>query len=557
MVKTEQGVLLGDRYRLTRRIAAGGMGEVWEAADTVLGRDVAVKIMKEELRTASTFLERFRAEARHAGGLGHPGIARVFDYGEGPDVAFLVMELVLGQPLSELMTGGEELSDAAKVSILRQSADALQAAHDAGVIHRDVKPGNLLVRPDGTVKVTDFGIARALSSVPLTDTGQLIGTPAYMSPEQASGRVVTPSSDIYSLGVVGYELFAGRPPFVRDTPVALALAHVQDLPPPLPDSVPSRVAKVIESALAKDPRKRPRTAGEFSDRLRSALPAAADIATHPGQDHSHADTMLAPVARSHTPGPDGIAAAVPVVVSAAPAASGKNGRLVRPARHRQAHVPTMLFVALIALIGIGIWTATRGGDSQARRSTSSATIVTQTPAPKSSAAQTDPSTSAAATPLPITAAPTTVPITPEPTTPPTVPPTVAPNPPVTKPATAAPSTAPAPASAGKVGQDEAIRFVTSYYSSLAAGDYQTTWPLLSEEFRAQRNLTFERYVAYWEHHSITLNDLRFREGPGSDEGRVRFDARYSSNTGTINETDEITLRHQTDGTLIIVAQEIV
>ena len=371
--------------------------------------------MKEELRTESAFLERFRAEARHAGGLGHPGIARVFDYGEGPDVAYLVMELVRGQPLSELMTGSDELSDSLKVSILRQSADALQVAHDAGA-----------------------------------------------------------------------------------------------------------------------------------------------VATHPGQDHSHTRAMLAPVARSHAPGPDRIAAAGPAVVSATRAAASRNDlREVGPARQRQAHVPTLLFVALIALIAIGIWTAIRGGVSPTRRSTTSATLVTQTPEPESSAAPTDLSTTAAAAPLPITAAPTTVPITPESTTPPTVPPSVAPTPSVATPATAAPSSAPAPAGDGKVGQDEAIRFVTSYYASLAAGDYQTPWPLLSEKFRAQRNLTFERYIAYWEHHSITLNDLRFREGPGSDEGRVRFDARYSSSTGTVNETDEITIRRQADGTLIIVAQEIV
>ena len=277
LVITEKGVLMGERYQLVQLIAPGGMGQVWEATDTVLGRAVAVKIMKEELRSSSNFLERFRAEARHAGGLGHPGIASVYDYGEGPDGAFLVMELVRGRPLSDLIASAAVVSDAAKVSILRQSADALQAAHDAGVIHRDVKPGNLLVRADGTVKITDFGIARALSSAALTDAGQMIGTPAYMSPEQSSGGSITAATDVYSLGVVAYELFAGRPPFVRDTAVALAVAHVYDMPPPLPDSVPRGVAELIESALAKDPLQRPRSAGEFSSRLQSALPAAGAV----------------------------------------------------------------------------------------------------------------------------------------------------------------------------------------------------------------------------------------------------------------------------------------
>jgi eukaryotic-like serine/threonine-protein kinase len=217
-VNPEPDVVLGRRYALVRRIAVGGMGEVWEATDTLLGRQVAVKIMKEEFRTAPTFLARFRAEARHAGQLNHPGIAAVYDYGETDAAAFLVMELVSGRPLSELMVQQPALSAPAKLSILAQVADALQAAHEAGVVHRDVKPGNLMVRPDGTVKVTDFGIARALTSAPLTDHGQMIGTPAYVSPEQATGEPVTGSSDVYSLGVVAYELFAGRPPFDRDTP---------------------------------------------------------------------------------------------------------------------------------------------------------------------------------------------------------------------------------------------------------------------------------------------------------------------------------------------------
>jgi serine/threonine protein kinase len=160
-VMPEPNVVLGDRYVLTRRIAVGGMGEVWEATDQLLNRGVAVKILKEELRTASTFLARFRAEARHAGRLNHHGIATVYDYGETPDLAFLVMELVRGRPLSELMSEQADLPTVTKLSILSQAADGLHAAHEAGVVHRDVKPGNLMVRDDGTVKVTDFGIARA------------------------------------------------------------------------------------------------------------------------------------------------------------------------------------------------------------------------------------------------------------------------------------------------------------------------------------------------------------------------------------------------------------
>ena len=163
------------------------MGAVWEATDQLLFRTVAVKILKDELRTTPAFIARFRAEARHAAGLSHPGIATVYDYGETSDVAYLVMEMVPGQTLSELLVGQPELSTKTKLSILVQAAQALRAAHLAGVIHRDAKPGNLMVGPDGTVKVTDFGIARAIGAASLTDTGQVMGTAHYMSPEQATG----------------------------------------------------------------------------------------------------------------------------------------------------------------------------------------------------------------------------------------------------------------------------------------------------------------------------------------------------------------------------------
>ena len=193
------------------------MGEVWAATDTVLGRQVAVKILRDELVDSPAFLARFRAEARHTASLAHPGIASVFDYGEDQQgdrcVAYLVMELVPGTPLSQVMAERGTLRLDFALSLLAQTAHALHAAHLMGVVHRDVKPGNLLLLDDGTIKVTDFGIARAASSVPLTEVGQVVGTARYMSPEQAAGTEVTPASDVYSLGVIGYEMLAGRPPF--------------------------------------------------------------------------------------------------------------------------------------------------------------------------------------------------------------------------------------------------------------------------------------------------------------------------------------------------------
>jgi len=260
--------LLGERYSLAMRIAVGGMGEVWTATDTVLGRQVAVKILRDDLVDSPVFLERFRAEARHTAALAHPGIASVFDYGEdrrdNGQVAYLVMELVAGEPLSKVIHERGALPVDTVLSLLAQTAEALHAAHVAGVVHRDVKPGNLLMLADGTVKVTDFGIARAANSVALTEVGQIIGTARYISPEQATGNEATPASDVYSLGVVGYEMLTGRPLFAAENASALAMAHVHQAPPPLPSTVPGPVREAITEALAKDPSERPKGADVFA-----------------------------------------------------------------------------------------------------------------------------------------------------------------------------------------------------------------------------------------------------------------------------------------------------
>jgi serine/threonine protein kinase len=271
-------VLLGNRYLLTERIAGGGMGEVWAATDDVLGRPVAVKILRREYADDPTFLERFRAEARHAAGLSHSGIAAVYDYGEEDGSPFIVMELVPGEALSAEMARQGALAPDRTLDIIGQAALALQAAHDGGVIHRDVKPGNLLLTPDGTVKITDFGIARATDSVPLTLTGAIMGTAYYISPEQASGESVTPASDVYSLGIVAYECLTGRRPFDGNTPVSVALAQVQEEPPALPAGIAEPVAALVMRMLAKDPADRPASAGELG-REALALRAAGVGAT--------------------------------------------------------------------------------------------------------------------------------------------------------------------------------------------------------------------------------------------------------------------------------------
>jgi serine/threonine-protein kinase len=271
-----QDTLLGDRYRLARRIAVGGMGEVWRAEDTVLHRTVAVKVLKSELTQDATFLERFRTEARTTASVQHSGIANVFDYGEvvraadDIPIAYLVMEFVDGEPLSAQLARDGRLPAARVLEIVRQAALALAEAHRVGMVHRDVKPGNLLVRrSDGAVKITDFGIARAADAVPLTQNGMVVGTAQYFSPEQAEGRVVGPPSDVYSLGVVAYECLAGRLPFVADSPVTVAMMQIRDVPPPLPPDVPAPVRALVLRTLAKDPRQRFAHGGELADAVRA------------------------------------------------------------------------------------------------------------------------------------------------------------------------------------------------------------------------------------------------------------------------------------------------
>lgn len=260
--------VLGGRYALTERIAIGGMGEVWKAKDKVLGRTVAVKILKEEYTGDPTFLQRFRAEARHTALLNHPGVANVYDYGEDNGSAYLVMELVPGEPLSNIIDRDRQLPVDDVLNYIGQTARALAAAHAQGLVHRDIKPGNLMITPEKRVKVTDFGIARVADQVPLTATGQVMGTAQYLAPEQATGQTATGSSDIYSLGIIGYECLAGRRPFTGESQIAIALAQVNDPPPPLPETVPEGARALIMSMLAKEPSQRPSTAG--------ALAAAVD-----------------------------------------------------------------------------------------------------------------------------------------------------------------------------------------------------------------------------------------------------------------------------------------
>ena len=319
MTTIDQGFRLGERYTLGERIASGGMGDVYRAEDEVLERTVAVKILRPSASEEEVFARRFRSEALYAANLCHPNIATVYDYGEDGPLAYLVMELVPGEPLSALVQR-EGAVDAGRVrSIMGQAALALGAAHDTGVVHRDVKPANILVSPDGTVKLTDFGIARAVDGSGQTLTGEVLGTPHYLSPEQALGDSATGASDLYALGVVAHEMLTGRRPFDKNTPVATALAQVNDPPPPLPPHVPAGLKALVEQCLAKRPEDRPQNARELGERLglpeseigeptdvaAADLVGAAEIADAEVDDRPSAPPPWDPDAADPTPTPTG------------------------------------------------------------------------------------------------------------------------------------------------------------------------------------------------------------------------------------------------------------
>ena len=331
---------LANRYELTSPIAGGGMGQVWRGRDTLLDRPVAVKVLRDDVAADAAFLTRFRAEAQHAALLTHPHIAAVFDYGEAhpagaPPLAYLVLELVEGESLAAVLARTPVLDVPRTLDVVRQAADGLAAAHAAGVVHRDVKPANLLVRHDGVVKITDFGIARTASSAPVTATGQVLGTAHYLSPEQAEGRPTTPASDVYALGVVAYECLAGRRPFDGENPVQIAVRHLREQPAPLPADLPPGVRALVERAMAKDP------AARFPDG--AALRDAVDrlVAGAPTAPVGPAPTAVLPVVAGTT---------APIAAQPAPAA-----------RRR---LPVLALAAAAALlIGVVVLVAALSGGS--------------------------------------------------------------------------------------------------------------------------------------------------------------------------------------------------
>ena len=345
------GVTLGGRYRLDERIAGGGMGDVWRGTDEVLGRTVAVKILLPALLDEPGFAERFRGEARTMATINHPGVVDVYDYGSDQQLAFLVMEYVEGDALSRTLSRVGRLTPARTMALVAQAADALQAAHANGIVHRDVKPGNLLVRPNGTLVLTDFGIARSALVGQLTAAGSVLGTASYISPEQAAGGTATAASDVYALGVVAYQCLSGHRPFDGATPIEIAMKHVRDTPRPLPADIPPSVRGIVDRALAKDPGARWPTAAAMATVARHAAAALSTSAPQP----SAPQPVRAPVSPANGQPPFGPSVpASPVtgngrapyppqmarpVSGARGAASVPSGPPVQPQAYRQPSAP--------------------------------------------------------------------------------------------------------------------------------------------------------------------------------------------------------------------------
>ncbi|WP_415644490.1 serine/threonine protein kinase [Stackebrandtia soli] len=263
------GELIAGRYRLDDRIDGGAMGDVWRGHDTRLNRTVAIKLLRSGLSDDARFRARFQHEAQAVASLQAPGVVSLYDYGEDSTsegiVSYLIMELVKGRSLAAILDQRGTLPPADTMRLIAAAGEALHAAHYAGIVHRDVKPGNMLVDADGNVKIVDFGIARARGEAGLTETGMVMGTLSYCSPEQLCDRELTPASDVYSLGIVAYECLSGRVPFTSSNPGAAINGHLHQPPPPLPNHIPPAVRDVVMRALEKDPNRRWRSAAAFAE----------------------------------------------------------------------------------------------------------------------------------------------------------------------------------------------------------------------------------------------------------------------------------------------------
>jgi len=344
------GRVLGGRYRLDRELARGGMAAVWIAEDPLLSRRVAVKLLHPQLAVDEALRTRFRNEAIAAAKLTHPGIVATYDTGDDDGLAYIVMELVEGKTLRGMIDQRQRLPVQQAVDITSQVADALEHAHRQGLVHRDIKPANVLVQPDGRVKVTDFGIAKAAGGDDLTRTGTVVGTARYLAPEQVNGGLVDGRADVYALGLLLYEMLAGKPPFAGDSDMATAVARLTNAPPPVsaarPD-VPRTLEDVVSRSLARDADYRYQSAQAFKDALK---PGGADAPTGPLTVPA-APPPRRPAAPPPPPPPSGRGGGeAPTRVTPHPEA-----RPPAPPRHARRWPWLVLILALLGVGGLAAW----------------------------------------------------------------------------------------------------------------------------------------------------------------------------------------------------------
>ncbi|ALC04523.1 Serine/threonine-protein kinases PknA [Corynebacterium deserti GIMN1.010] len=356
--------LIGADYRLQWIIGHGGMSTVWLADDVVNDREVAIKVLRPEFSDNREFLSRFRNEAQAAENIDSEHVVATYDYREVPDPAghtfcFIVMEYVRGESLADMLEREGSLPEDLALDVLEQAAHGLSVIHRMNMVHRDIKPGNMLITANGIVKITDFGIAKAAAAVPLTRTGMVVGTAQYVSPEQAQGKEVTSASDVYSLGVVGYEMMAGRRPFSGDSSVSVAIAHINQAPPQMPVSISAQTRELIGISLRKDPGRRFPNGNEMAlavsaVRLGQRPPqprTSAMMAQAEAPSPSASTAMLGKVARPNT-----------VATGVNPATGARPVTMTQEAQPKGSGIGIGLFIAalLAVIIGAVIYAGTTG-----------------------------------------------------------------------------------------------------------------------------------------------------------------------------------------------------